>query len=58
MEVFKFKGKTINELNEGVEKADGFDENGNPKWWQVLADLEDAITIKRLMKNIDETILK
>ena len=54
MKEFTFKGKTISEHEQNVENAEGYDDNGNPKWYQAQADLEDAVTLKRLLD--DETL--
>lgn len=54
MEEYRFKGKTIEELEEELDKAEGVDENGNPNWWQALANLEDAHAFKGLMETIKE----
>jgi hypothetical protein len=51
MEKFTFKGKTISEHEQNVKDAEGYDENGKPKWYQALADLEDAMAFKRLLED-------
>lgn len=54
MAEFTFKGKTISEHEQTVKDAEGYDKNGNPMWYQAQADLEDAVTLKRLL--VDETL--
>ena len=51
MEEFRFKGKTITELEQAVKDAEGFDENGHPNWYKAQADLEDAMTLKRIFED-------
>jgi hypothetical protein len=50
MEDFKFKGKTIEEWEKELDEANGFDEKGNPEWWNAQANLEDATVFKKLME--------
>jgi hypothetical protein len=49
MKNLKYNGKTIEEWNKELENVEGLDENGNPKWWNVQANLEDAIIFNKLL---------
>jgi len=53
---YTFKGKIPQEWEEELENCKGLDENGNPKWWTIQANLEDSITFNELCDRINKTL--
>jgi hypothetical protein len=46
---FKYKGKTADEWFQEANEARGFDENGNPSWFQFQSNAEVTIVLAKLI---------
>lgn len=46
---YKYKGLTIDQWDQEVEKAQGVDKNGDPVWMEKLADLQYGLSLARTM---------